>query len=409
MRSILKNSTFLLLAQALVKIISFFYTIFLANFLGVSNFGYYVTALAYFSLISAISDFGFNRFLIREGSRDQTVLSKMVGVVSLLRIVLVTLICLIFWFWIKGVDPDSERISLSTLAVMAVLPQSIALTFDAALVARQRIGFSALGLLILSTVTTGVGIYLILSGYETSGALISLILGQVVYFLVLFIFLRQTGVSFKLLFDKETLRKILNGSVPYGIISVLGLLYFRIDTLLISYIRGVEETGIYGAAYRFLEAVIFIPSALATAMFPVVVNLHDKNPGEIKKLYFKSVGILFVLSLPILIIYLYFLPQLIERFLPAFIGSIAAIKILSWTIPFIFIHVPGALVLISGSKYLWEVIYLSLFTLSFNIIFNIIFLPSFGFIAAAYITVASEALSFLVFFILLYKRILKDG
>lgn len=409
MGSILKNSTFLLLAQALVKITSFFYTIFLANFLGVSNFGYYVTALAYFSLISAISDFGFNRYLIREGARDQTVLSKMVGVVTFLRVCLVAFVCLIFWFWISGMDPDSLRIKLSTLAVLAVLPQSIALTFDAALVARQRIGLSAIGLLVLSAVTTGLGIYLILNGYEISGAIISLILGQAVYFLILFVFLKRAGVTFGFFFNLETTRKILAGSVPYGIISALGLLYFRIDTLLLSYIKGVEETGIYGAAYRFLEAVIFIPSALATALFPVIAKLHDKNPGEIRRLYFKSIGILFILSLPILLVYLTLLPQLIERFLPAFIGSIAAIKILSWAIPFIFVHVPGALVLISSSRYLKEVIFLSFFTLFFNVVLNLIFLPSYGLIAASYITVASEALSFLVFFILLYQRILKDG
>ncbi|KKQ83069.1 MAG: Polysaccharide biosynthesis protein, partial [Candidatus Daviesbacteria bacterium GW2011_GWF2_38_7] len=86
--------------------------------------------------------------------------------------------------------------------------------------------------------------------------------------------------------------------------------------------------------------------------------------------------------------------------------SIPVIKILSLAIPFMFIHAPAVSLLLSTDKYLKDVLILSVLAVSFNIIANLIFIPKYGLFAAAYVTVLSEILSFVVFFLLIKKRIL---
>ena len=90
-----------------------------------------------------------------------------------------------------------------------------------------------------------------------------------------------------------------------------------------------------------------------------------------------------------------------------FLSSIEALRILALSLPFIFVHVPGAQILLSTDKYLKPIILLSILTLSFNVILNLLFIPKYGFIAASWITVASEVLSFLVFFQLLRVKVFK--
>ena len=85
------------------------------------------------------------------------------------------------------------------------------------------------------------------------------------------------------------------------------------------------------------------------------------------------------------------------------------IQILALTIPFMFIHVPAAVVLLTSDKFLKPVIILSLLTVGFNVIANLLLIPTYGIYAAAWITVASEILSFTVFFLLLYKRLLRHA
>lgn len=409
MRNILKQTSWLFLAQSLTRIISFFYIIYLARILGVEDFGLFNVALAYFSIISSIADFGFNRFLIREVASDKSKAAEIVWNVCMLRLTLASLLFAVFAVILYSLDPDKMRVTLVLLASLAILPQAVALTLDGIFVGIQKLQFSAISLLLASLSTTLAGLYLVGRGFGTIGAVNALIFGQTVYVLALLFFLKRHHILSLSHVRLSTLKKVIIGSLPYGILSVLGLLYFRIDAILLSYLRGSFETGLYGAAYKFLEAVIFIPTAFSYALFPVMAKLHEDNPLQIKKLYFKSLKVMGILGLLVLSGYLLIIPTLIKIFLPSYILSIPALVILSLAIPFMFIHTPSVQVLLSTDKYLKPVVLLSFLTLSFNIVLNLIFIPLYGFIGASMITVASEISSFVVFFLLVKNKILDQS
>lgn len=407
MESILKQTSWLFLAQALGRVIGFFYTIFLAASLGVPDFGLYSAALAYFSLISSIADFGFNRFLIREVARDQQKIPELLYGISLLRLTLTSVLFAFFATGLYFLDPDKFRVSLSLLAVLAVLPQAVSLTLDAIFVAVQKLQFSALALLVLSLATTIFGVWLVSTGFGVMGAVVALILGQLIYLTVLTFLLKVQRLRIFSKVTAKTLKQAILGSLPYGLLGILGLLYFRVDLLLLTYLRGNFEAGIYGAAYKFLEAVVFVPSALAAALFPVFARLHDDVSSlKIRKLYFDSLKVMAFGGLIVTLGYFLILPLIVRIFLPKFLPSIEVIKILSLSIPLMFLHIPGAQVLLSTNKYLPQVLLLSVLTLSFNVTANLIFIPQFGFLGASWVTVASETLTLLVFFRLLWVKVL---
>ncbi len=388
------------------RVIGLFYTIFLARNLGVVDFGLYSVALAYYSIALSIADFGFNRFLIREIASDHKSMDKFLLNTCFLRVLMTSVLFAIFAGGLYIMDPDKLRVSLTLLAVLAVVPQSLSLTIDAIFVSLQKLEFSAIAMLALNLLTALIGVSLVSQGLGPTGAVAAFATGQILYlFLLLFLgFVKKIPLIAEI--KISVFKEIAKGSLPYGILAVLGLLYFRIDLLFLTYMKGNYDGGIYGAAYRFLEAVVFIPSALGTALFPVVARLHNANSKEIKNLYFKSITVMFVIGVALLGLYLTVLPGIIKLILPNYVASIGAVKILALAIPFIFIHVPGAQILLATDKYLKPILLLSLVTLSFNVILNLIFIPSFGIYAASWITVASEALSFLVFYRLLKVKVL---
>lgn len=409
MRAILKQTSWLFFAQVLTRGIGFFYIIYLARILGVSDFGLLTAALAYFSILSGVADFGFNRFLIREVAKDSSKASELLWNVVILRLTLTSILFAIFSIILYLLDPDKMRVGLVLLASIAILPQAIAFSFDAIFVAVRKLQFSAVSLFISSLSTALVGLYLVGNGFGPLGAVNALIIGQVVYAVILIIFLYKNERLVLSAIHLAELKKIIIGSLPYGLLSILGLLYFRIDAILLSYLKGSFETGIYGAAYRFLEAVIFIPSAFSMALLPVLTRLHDSSAKDIKKLFFKSFKIMLGLGLIVFLGYVLILPEIIKVVLPNYLSAIAAIKILSLSIPFMFIHIPAVSVLLSTDRFLKPVILLSFVTLGFNIITNLIFIPRFGFMAAAWVTTLSEILSFVVFYLLVKRKVLDSG
>lgn len=407
MKGILRQSSWLVMAQMLTRAIGFVYTIFIARSLGVSGFGLVTTALSYFAIISSITDLGFNRYIVREVARGQLKPTELLWNVILLRLTLTALVFGIFSFGLYLLDPDKMRVYLTLLATLAILPQSVALTMDAIFIGMRKLQFSAIAIVISYVTTTLLGFYLVINGFGAIGVINALIFGQVIYVLILTFLLFKHKVLSLSAVTLPFLKKAVIGSLPYGLLGILGLLYFRIDALMLSYIKGNYETGLYGAAYRFLEAVIFIPGAFGSALFPIMAKLHDTNIPQIKKIYFSSLKFMFFIGIISALGFALILPVLFNVFLPNYVSSVDILRILSLSLPFIFMATPGVQLLLSSEKYLKEVIGISIFTVVLNVVLNLIYIPVFGIFAAAWITVISDISSFIIFFLFIKLKLLK--
>lgn len=403
MDRIFKKSSWLILSQVLVKVISFFYTIFLARNLGVDNFGLYVAALSYFSLVAALADIGVSRFLIRELALAKNKVANLLSTAVLFRLLILSLFFTIFATTSYLFDPDKIRSSLAILAVLAVLPQSISLTIDAFFIANLKTKLSAFGSLILTAFTAVFGIFLISLGLNSYGAVIALMLGQLLQALILTVVSFKEKVPLLGKVDLPSLVSMVKGSLPYGLLAVMGFVYFKIDTLLLTYLKGSYETGIYGVAFKFLEAVVFVPTAVSTTIFPTFAKLHSLDVFKLKRLMNKVTKTMLALGIVISLGYYFILPEIIKVFLPQYLASTAAVKILSLAIPLMFVYIPLSQILLSSDKYLKLVILVSLIPLTFNISANLIFIPQFGFLAAAWISVVSDIVSLSALYFATYK------
>ncbi len=397
-KTILTNSAWFFGAQVIIKLISFCYTIFLARNLGVSDFGLYSVALAYFSLFSSISDFGFNRYLITELAINSSKIPQLLFGIGIFRVTVTSILFAVFAIVLYLFDPEKIRVSLILLATLSTIPQAAAFTFDSVFVALEKLQYSALGLIALSISTIILGVYFILSGYGVMGAIGVLIVGQIVYLTILAIsFMRQKFVL-HININWLIIKNIILGSFPYGFVGVLGLLYFKVDTLILSYLKGSFDVGIYSAGYKFLEALIFIPSSLSLALFPNIVKWIETNPSRVYNLYVKSTILLFFISLGVVAAYLLLLPQVITFFLPQYLSSIAVIKILSLTIPFMFMISIQGITLFSDKKFLKALVVVSIFNLVLNIVMNFYLIPRYSYFGSAWATLISDVIGFTIFF-----------
>jgi O-antigen/teichoic acid export membrane protein len=405
LKAVLRNSSYLLLAQVFTKILSFFYAFYLAKQLGVVEFGNYSVALSYFSVLSSVVDLGISRFMIREVSKDQSRFIALFINSLVIRIVFAIGLVFAFGLILFITDPDKTRTYLSLIAAFTVIPQVVGLTLDAALIVKNRFKYSAGGILILNLSTILLGIWLVNKGVGAVGALIAIVTGHVLFMLGNLFFLLLSTKDLHDLFShirRDTLKVILKGSLLYGVMSMLGLIYFKVDTLLLSYLKGNYDAGVYSAAYRFLEGIVFIPAAFETAFFPVMSRINVLGKFNFA-LYLKSIGLLGLLSIPFVISFWYLVPWMIRTFLPSgYLPSITVIGILALAVPFIFALAAQGAVLLSNEKNLRLLFGVSLFNLIGNIIGNLIFIPQYGVYAAAWMTVISQFLAFVIYFAIIY-------
>jgi len=406
LKAIFRNSSYLLVSQLFVKVFAFAYAIFLAGNIGASDFGTYSAALSIFGLMSLFSDLGINRVLTRDIARDQSELPKLFSTALLLRAfsAAASFLALTIFFYLT--DPSNLRFTLTTIALLSLVPQSVALSIDAILIALKKASFSALGFFLFNMTSFIVGSALIFLGYGVYGAITAFLIGQLLYaILLIYLLSSQNKIPFKP-FEWKLARELLIKSWPYGVLSAIGFASFRLDTVLLSYLKGGTETGIYSLAFRFLEAATIIPVAFGTILYPVFSE-QAGGPANTKKLFNHSLLIGFLAGIAALIGITIIVPLFLNRFLPeSFFGSSSALMILSLAIPFIFMHIPMGQLLLSRESMLKKILFLYLFIFLVNIALMLKIIPLYGYIGAAWITVAIEALTFISFYLFIKIKVL---
>lgn len=406
-KSVFKNTSWLLFGQTFAMVIAALYNFILARVLEPSGFGRYAYALSIFSLLMAVSDFGFNYFLMREVAKKPESAGVLGGTVTVLRIILSIIVFLLFSFVIFFIDHNLARVFAVLVLSLSIIPNGIAVTLDSLLKAREEMKESSVSFGIFRLTLAILGVVALILGFSLMGVVVTFFLSHVVYDLALLYYLHKRGVHLQLSFSLTEFTRISRQTLPYAILIVLGFVYYTFDKPILTYMRGEEETGYYAASYKFLDLYLsFIPTTFLTALFPLLSKLHEESKEILKATYFRAMFVLLAVSLPITAVLYFFAPLIIQIiYKQAYAPSAGLLRVLAFAIPFFALHTPGANLLFSSSKYLYKVIILSLFTTSFNLVANFIFIPIYGAYAAAYITVASEILSFVVFFIFIMRNV----
>ena len=86
-------------------------------------------------------------------------------------------------------------------------------------------------------------------------------------------------------------------SYPLMINNLLSSLFFRIDTLILQPLKGDAVLGYYNTAYRFIDALNFIPSNFTLAIFPALARLATSAKDAMLRAYILSLKILLWIAL----------------------------------------------------------------------------------------------------------------
>lgn len=187
-------------------------------------------------------------------------------------------------------------------------------------------------------------------------------------------------------------RGIIRSSLPLGLMLLFNLIYFRIDTLILSLYRSSFDVGAYGFSYKIFEFIVAFPTFFSNSVYPILIS-KEKNIAEFYHHILNYSLFLFIISL--LCAFAVFLFSPILNLRQDFSYSILPLRILSLSLPFFFLtSLLQWVLIIQNQKILLLVIYF--FSMITNTILDIIYIPQFGNTAAASITVFSEFIIFLL-------------
>jgi len=245
---------------------------FMIRHLGVVDYGYYVAVSAIVFIIGGFTEAGLTNLGIREYSQLQPderepFLRDLVG----LRLVL-TSIGVLFATGLTAVT-GSPGIVVAGVAIvgLGLLVQLTQQTYTVPLNVQLRMGWISLLGVIRAATLSGLFVLLVALDAGLTAFYWANVAMGVVLVAVTLVVLRGTAPLVPR-FHAVQWKRILKQTLPYALAAAVGLIYFRIAVILMSYVSTGEETGIFSAAFRIVEVVGALPWMLVSAGFPILAR-----------------------------------------------------------------------------------------------------------------------------------------
>jgi O-antigen/teichoic acid export membrane protein len=383
----LRNTALILGARVVSRLIALVTVFATAASLQASRFGVFNTVVTVTALVAPVFlDLGFNVLYQREGARQPSEIERYLQNLMSARLLLavVSLPVLAVALYFLGLS----NLLIPGYVLMVLTSYSNLLRYT--LYALQRLGYEAIAIVLESTLLLGltlIGVFTHQGVVYFLWAYVAMYAFDCVFFSVVLSVLRIA--RFRWRFETTLLTRWFWMGLPFAVTFVLTTLYWKLDVPLLQFFRGSTEVGWYSLAYKPFEAVLFVPITMLGVVLPALAVYQRVSPERLKSavvMFFKALLMLgWPLSLGVVI-----LARPLAGLLPNFYPeSIPALRILALAYAFAFVNNAfiGALTVIDRQASYARAAGASMLV---NLVSNLILIPPFGYIAAAWTTVATE-------------------
>jgi O-antigen/teichoic acid export membrane protein len=418
---IAKNSLVLMAFNIGGRLIDFAFALLMARLLGPEGVGKYYFAVVIIGWFEIVMNFGLNTYLTREISRDTAHQGFYLRQTSLLRLALgvgvAPLVALVVWLYYLSGNMDTTTAIVIALLALSQLPSSFATGLSALFFAHEKAEIPASMSLFSALIKVAIGTVLLLLGAGVIGLAVTSILVNTIVLGVLFVLARRvfdlklaTRDSKSPASSAQT--QILRESFPLMLNHLLATLFFKVDVPLLKALQGTRGdavVGWYSTAYKFVDAFNIIPAFFTQSLFPAMARQaaapSSTYGNPLARTYTLAVKLLVIIALPVAVITTFLAGWLIGLFGAEFLphGQIA-LMLMIWSIPVGWINsvTNYALIAAGQQRALTRAFIIGLV---FNVVANLIFIPSFSYQAAALITIASEIVEGSAFYFFVRKHI----
>lgn len=377
--------------------------------LGPTDAGWYFYAGIIFVWFDIFTNFGLNLYLTREVSRDRSRAGHLFFNTSAMRIGLALLgVPLLLGFLFvrqETVTPPINEAALIAILVLylGLLPNSLSTGLTALYYAFERAEVPAAVATAATICKSVFGLVALIGGFGIIGlAAVSIITNIVTLALLGWngrdMIREGHEPGTKRTIDRPLIRRMGGESWFLMLNHFLATIFFQIDVIIIEAMHGARMVGQYSVAYKWVAALNIIPSFFTQALLPLMSRqAHEDRPG-LKRNYILAIKLLVSTALPVAVIFTFIADFLAgalggAQYLPD--GAIAT-QLMIWSIPIGWMNSLTQYVLIALDMQR-RILRAFVLAVSFNIITNLIFIPQYGYRAAALTTIASEAVLFLPF------------
>ena len=400
---LVRNTSINIVTEAVTSVFAAALFMVASRMLGPEGIGIFSLAMTVGAIWGQLPTFGFEKLISRDIGRETERASHYYSHICSTKIIF-TLIAMV------GVLVNVYILHYSSLKTFAVLIVSFSVFlfsfisfFSSFFRAFQRAEYEAYLRILLRMGNLILGLAALYLGTGLLGLAFSqTIVAVIAVFLGLY-YLKKNFMSISIKWNYAEAKDLVIRSSPFILLSILVLLYVSIGTLMLNIFKGDYDTGIYAAAGKLIQVMVFFPTAMTSAFLPIMSKLsaeRDKN-DQFVRIYNYAFKYLFMIGVAIATGFSV-LSEPISIFLygEEFVKSASPLMIMSWAMVFSFLNfiMVNTIIALGKEKLL---LYVSAGGVVLNVMFNLWAIPKYGYDGAAASTLITETSVFFAHYIII--------
>jgi O-antigen/teichoic acid export membrane protein len=342
---IAKNTAVMFTANMASKILAFFYIMYTARYLGAREFGILSFALAVIGVFSIYTDMGLNPYMVREVARDHSLSGIYLKSLTKIKIVFCILTYGFITIFLFALDYPADTVMVTHLMALSLIFNALASISYALFQSFEQMEYVSLGQIINALILlagTIAAIHLHLS--TVSFAALNLLASIITFFYALFALRSKLPQVFHFLTlpisdhnPEITYKDMVRQALPFGLSGLFIGIYYYIDTIMLSLLvpDANQAIGWYNAAYRIVIFLMVIPSAIISALYPILSKSFLSQGKELIFIFERSTKYIISISMPACVGITLLAPQFIHIIYGSnYQGSSICLQILVWSFLF---------------------------------------------------------------------------
>lgn len=251
--------------------------IFVARYLGPTQYGVMNYAVSFVTLFLVIATFGFENIEIREEAKANDQKDTILGTVFVLRLLLslVTIILISVVAYINEADTYTFGIIMVYAITVMLTPFEVIRNYFTSLVQNEYI----VKVGIFRTVLSGViKVVLLLVHASLVWFVISLVFDAFVLAQgYCYVYKKKIGSMRSWRFEKAWACYLLRQSFPLLLSGVAATIFLQIDQIMIGNMIDKTSVGYFSVASKFVEVLLYVPTILIQTVSPLLVKERKNN------------------------------------------------------------------------------------------------------------------------------------
>ena len=445
-RFVVKNTFLLTVGLLAGRFLAFIIIRKMAPILGPSGVGVWGLATDITTILLTVANFGLGILVTREVTRVRAMTLPILWAALRVRWAM-GVVCYLFllaYIQLAGLAPLAQAAVLIT--GIAVFVETTSLACDAVLQAHEKVEYQTVGQLISAVIYFALAYWLLEAGHGLMGVIWANLLSRIARLLVMVpLMLTKTGpwrwrgeigdaaeaagatgaadaalspggtfegapavppggafegatapgdAAATDLRCRYSVRWMLKLGLPLFLSTTFGIIYYKVDVVMLMSFMGEAATGIYVLGHRPLDLLLIGPNIFAMALFPAMARYGATAMPEAARMGERSLRYMMLAALPVTLLCMLLagpVVRLLDR-TGEFPDSILVLRVVIWGLPFQAANTIFNRVLITAGR---EKVFVTIALISMiaNVTLNVFLIPRFSYHGAAVATIVGLATS----------------